>query len=197
MISSCHLWIGHIPLAFVFSVPGDEEVRKGKPVAGDTGENLDSALVHLHSAEPTLFSSTDRYDYRITNAFPEPIAVALGHKVSEARGSEIKNSRNIQRVLSELDGCSLVILCGSKAKLLESAIRGPERTVVEVPHIGNKGLNGKFPVPHHLQLASSSDRRRHRVKLWASAVLQQIDDRQNNAALLCSALRVTSSIHAL
>lgn len=154
-------------------------MRKGKPVAGDTGENLDSALVHLHSAEPTLFSSTDRYDYRITNAFPEPIAVALGHKVSEARGSEVKNSRNIQRVLSELHDCGLVVLCGNKARLLASAIRGPERTVVEVPHIGNKGLNGKFPVPPHLQLASSPDRRRYRVELWASAVLQQIDDRQN------------------
>lgn len=178
MSSSCHLWIGHIPLAFVFSVPGKEEVQKGKPVAGDTGENLDSALAHLHCSQPTLFPSVDRYEYRITNAFPEPTAVALGHKVSEARNSEIQDSRNVQRVLSELDGCSLVILCGNKARLLASALRGPERTVVEVPHIGDKGLNGKFSVPPHLQLASSSDRRRHRIELWASNVLQQIDDRE-------------------
>lgn len=156
-------------------------MQKGKPVAGDTGENLDSALAHLHSSQPALFPSVHRYEYRITNAFTEPTAVALGHKVSEARNSEIKDSRNIQRVLSELHDCGLVVLCGNKARLLASAIRGPERTVVEVPHIGNKGLNGKFPIPHHLKLASSSDRRRYRVELWASAVLQQIDDRQNAA----------------
>jgi uracil-DNA glycosylase len=181
MPSSCHFCKGRFPLAFVFSVPGGDEKRNGKPIAGDTGENLDSALVHLHSAQPRLFPSLNRYDYRITNAFPEPIAVALGHNASEARDSEVKTPRNIQRVLSELEGCNLVVLCGNKARLLAPAILDSGRIVIEVPHVGNKGLNGKYAVPTHIKSASSFARRKHRVQLWASAVLQQAGASQNAA----------------
>ena len=170
MSSSCHYWEGRIPLAFVFSVPGADEMRSGKPVAGDTGENLESALAHLHSAKPTLFPSVDRYDYRITNAFPEPIAISLGHRASEAKISEVIEPRNIQRVLRELEGCSLVVLCGGKAILLAPAIRDSGRTVVQVPHPGNKGLNRRFHAPSQLLPPA---RRMHRVKMWANAVLLQ------------------------
>lgn len=178
MSSSCHYWEGRIPLAFVFSVPGADEMRSGKPVAGDTGENLESALAHLHSARPTLFPSVDRYHYRLTNAFPEPIAVALGHEASEAKISEVKDPGNIQRVLREIDGCSLVVLCGNKAILLAPAIRDSGRTVVEVPHPGNKGLNGKFKAPRQLL---PPVRRMHRVEMWANAVLQQACRSPNTA----------------
>ena len=67
MASSPHFWRGDIALAFMFSAPGDEERRQGRPVAGDTGTNLELALGHLHSALPMLFRSVHRYDYRITN----------------------------------------------------------------------------------------------------------------------------------
>ncbi len=178
MSSSCHYWEGSIPLAFVFSVPGADEMRSGKPVAGDTGENLESALAHLHSAKPTLFPSVNRYDYRLTNAFPEPIAVALGHGASEAEISEVKAPGNIQRVLRELDGCSLVVLCGNRAKQLAPAIRDSGRTVIEVPHPGNKGLNGKFQASSQLL---PHVRRMHRVEKWANAVLQQACRSPNTA----------------
>ncbi|SDX92201.1 hypothetical protein [Nitrosomonas sp. Nm33] len=171
---SSHFCEGHLPIAFVFSAPGEEEKRKGKPVAGESGANLEAALVHLHSAQPTLFSSLHRYDYRITNSFAEPIAVALGHGKSEADNREIQKPQNVQRVLSELEGCNLVILCGNKARVLSQAIRESGKTIIEVPHIGNKGLNSKFKISNQIRSASSFDRRQYRIKLWAEAILQAI-----------------------
>jgi hypothetical protein len=48
--------------------------------------------------------------------------------------------------------------------------------VVEVPHVGNTGLNGKFKVPDRLKLPSPRARRKYRVQLWADAVLRAIAD---------------------
>jgi hypothetical protein len=175
MSFSPHFCRGHIAVAFVFSAPGAKEMRDGKPAAGDTGTNLESALIHLHSAQPTLFPSLHRYDYRITNASSAPIAVALGHSASEARDTEIYAPNNVRRVLREVEGCSLVVLSGNKARVLARGIRESRKTVVEVPHVGNKGLNVKFKVlADHLKLASPRARREHRVQLWADAVLEAI-----------------------
>ncbi len=173
MSFSPHFCTGHIPVAFVFSAPGEKEVRDGKPVAGDTGSNLESALLHLHSARPALFPSVHRYDYRITNAFSAPIATALGHGASEASDTKIKDPGNVRRVLREVEGCDLVVLSGNKARLLAKAIRTSGKPVVEVPHVGNRGLNGRFDVPD-LKPASPLVRRERRVQLWADAVLRAI-----------------------
>lgn len=172
--SSPHFWRGRITVALVFSAPGEEELRQGRPVAGDTGTNLELALSHLRAAQPTLFPSSHRYDYRLTNAWPEPLAASLGHRASEARDSQIRDSDNVRRVLHELEGCHLVILSGNKARLLGGSIRGSGRTVIEVPHVGNRGLNGAFGTPPGLRLASPYARREHRVQLWALTVLQTI-----------------------
>jgi hypothetical protein len=168
---SPHFCRGWIPVAFVFSAPGEAEMRAGKPVAGETGTNLESALAYLHSAQPARFPSPHRYDYRITNAYPEPIAIVLGHRESEAGDTEVRDPRNVERVLRELEDCNLVVLSGNKAAVLAQAIRGSGRQVVRVPHVGNKGLNGKFKVPDHLKPGSASARRQHRIQLWANAVL--------------------------
>jgi hypothetical protein len=174
MSFSPHFCRGHIPVAFVFSAPGEKEMRVRKPVAGETGTNLDSALIHLNSARPTLFPSSHRYEYRITNAFSTPIAVALGHRRSEALDTEIQAPHNVQRVLQELEGCSLIVLGGNKARLLAQDIRESGKTVVEVPHVGNTGLNGKYKVPDRLKVSSPRARRKYRVRLWADAVLRAI-----------------------
>jgi uracil-DNA glycosylase len=174
MSFSPHFCGGHIPVAFVFSVPGAKEMREGKPVAGETGTNLDSALVRLKRARPTLFPSSHRYDYRITNAFSAPRARALGHRASEARDTEIRARGNVQRFLREVEGCTLVILSGNKARVLAKDIRESGTAVVEVPHVGNTGLIGKFKVPPRLNSASPRARREYRVQLWADAVLRAI-----------------------
>lgn len=174
MASSPHFWRGDIALAFIFSAPGDEERRQGRPVAGGTGTNLELALGHLHSALPKLFRSVHRYDYRITNAWPEPIAVALGHGASERSDAQIRDPDNVRRVLQELEGCNLVVLSGNKAKLLAEPVGASGRQYVEVPHVGNKGLNGTYTVPIQLVSASGAVRREYRVRLWADAVVQAI-----------------------
>jgi transcriptional regulator with XRE-family HTH domain len=170
--SSAHFSEGQIPVAFIFSAPGEKELRAGKPVAGETGVNLESALQHLCEARPKLFPSAHRYDYRITNAWPEPIAVALGHRGSQASDGEVRDARNVERVLRELEGCKLVVLSGGKARLLAGALRQSGRTVVEVPHVGNKGLNVSFkPSPWP---SSSAERRARRVEMWAGDVLEAV-----------------------
>jgi uracil-DNA glycosylase len=174
MSFSPHFCRGHFPVAFVFSAPGEKEMRAGKPVAGETGKNLQSALIRLNSAQPGRFPSLDRYDYRITNAISTPMAVALGDSASEALDTEIRADPNVQRVLQEVEGCSLVVLSGNKAKVLARAMQVTGTPVVEVPHVGNKGLNVSFKVLDGLKLASSLARREHRVQLWADAVLRAI-----------------------
>jgi uracil-DNA glycosylase len=149
-------------------------MRVGKPVAGETGKNLQLALIHLKSAQPTRFPSLDRYDYRITNAFSTPMAKALGHSASEASNAEIRADPNVRRVIQETEGCGVVVLSGNKARLLATDIGAKGMTVVGVPHVGNTGLNVSYGVPDRLKLASSGARREHRVRLWADAVLRAI-----------------------
>jgi hypothetical protein len=174
MRSCAHFSEGRFPLAFVFSVPGTEELVARKPVAGKTGRNLESALDHLHAACRGLFKSPHRYDYRITNAWPEPIAVALGDSGSQARDSQIRDVRNVQRVLDELEGCTLVVLSGKKAGLLANDVMESGRTVVEVPHVGDRGLSVSFrPAPWP---ALPADRQARRIEMWANAVLDEIPD---------------------
>jgi hypothetical protein len=169
-----HFCGGRLTVAFVFSAPGTAELRAAKPVAGKTGENLELALKHLHRAHTTLFPSSHRYDYRITNASSEPISVSLGDASSEARGSDIRDARNVERVLRELEGCHLAVLGGNRAGSLTRAITDSGMRAVRVPHVGNKGLNSSFRVPDSLETASPADRRRYRVQLWARAVLEGV-----------------------
>lgn len=171
---SAHLCHGNLPVAFVFSVPGKAEKAQGRPVAEDTGENLDAALICLHASRPELFASVHRYDYRITNAFAKPIAVSLGNAKSEAKDSEIKESRNVSRVVAELDGCNFVILCGRKAKLLRVTIAAAGRSVIVAPHVGNKGLNTSFPTLSLSTGLSTAARRQQRVELWAQVILDSV-----------------------
>lgn len=100
-MSAAHHSQGRLPVAFVFSVPGAREKFASCPVAGATGENLSFALEHLHAELPAVFSSTDRYAYRITNAYSKPIAKSLGDASSEASDSQVQAPENIARVLRE------------------------------------------------------------------------------------------------
>jgi uracil-DNA glycosylase len=170
MRQSAHYSEGNIPVAFIFSAPGEKESRMGRPVAGDTGTNLDLALVHLKAACPELFPSAQRYDYRITNAWPEPIARSRGDRSSEARDTQIRDGRNVQRVLRELHGCKLVVLSGGKAKLLTKILGDSGKSVVTAPHVGNKGLNGTYAAAAFAELPSARARKERRIELWARAV---------------------------
>lgn len=89
-------------MAFVFSAPGTKENGKGRPVAGATGENLEFALAHLCQKEPKYFPSSDRYAYRITNAFQSALSIGLGSGRTEASSAEILKPTNVSRVVEEL-----------------------------------------------------------------------------------------------
>jgi hypothetical protein len=170
--SDAHYCHGQLSIAFVFSVPGKHEKFAGLPIAGVTGENLSIALEYLHSALPAVFASKDRYAYRITNAYNKPIAKSLGNSSSQATSSGIKNQKNIDRVLHELNGCWLVILCGTKAHLLEKFIHHSGQTTLRAWHTSNQALSQKFGCPEVSKLVTPSERRRQRARLWADSLLQ-------------------------
>lgn len=166
-----HHWQGHLPVAFIFSVPGAHEKSAGRPIAGATGENLSFALEHLHSQLPAIFTSTDRYAYRITNAYSKPTAKSLGDKSSQARDMQVQAPENIARVLRDIDGCNFVILCGLKAQLLADSLRHPGRTVVCSWHTSNQALSSKYNPPEVSRLRDPYGRRQLRAKLWAQVLL--------------------------
>ncbi|MDY0037700.1 MAG: hypothetical protein RBS05_17455 [Zoogloea oleivorans] len=170
-----HYCEGRIPVAFVFSAPGNDEVIFGRPVAGTTGENLDKALVFLRELAPNFFPSSSRYDYRITNAFPDPRARSIGNGRTEPTRSEVLTNSNIQRFLKDIDGCSLVVLCGKKAGYLSLELEQKNILIVQAVHVGNKGLNGKFKLLSDLQELTPTDRRHQRTRLWAEQLLTDIN----------------------
>jgi hypothetical protein len=169
-----HFWQGQLPVAFVFSAPGAHEKSAGRPVASATGENLSFALEHLHSELPGVFSSTDRYAYRITNAYSKPIAKSLGDASSQASDLQVQAPKNIVRVLRDISGCNFVILCGLKAQLLAESIGQPGRIVVCSWHTSNQALSSKFNPLEVSRLPEPYTRRQLRAKLWAQELLNSL-----------------------
>ncbi len=165
----CH---GTQSTAFVLSVPGAAEAAAGRPVSGDTGANLDAALHLLHAEDPTNFPSTGRYEYRITNAFAKARAKSLGDSSSEARDAEVVEAQNVARVIEELNGCDLVVLCGRKAQLLAGKLGPYGKRVVKVAHPGNSGLNSTYPPV--VASKGAVNPRQGRVALWAQDVLNSV-----------------------
>lgn len=173
-VAGVHFWPGWLDVAFVFSAPGTFEADWGKPVAGVTGEHLDLALVQLASALPEIFPSAQRYDYRITNAYPAPLSHARGDARTEAAGAAITARANVARVREELHGCRLVVLCGNKAGLLRQNLRDVH--VLVAGHTSMNGLNARWPdrkrrlVDPAWDSKSGAQRTTDRIALWARDV---------------------------
>ena len=142
-----HFHPGRHPIAFVFSAPGAREKDRGRPVTGDTGANLEEALGYLAQARPDVFPSRRRYDYRITNAFAQPLARSLGDRRTEATREEILSPENVVRVKQDLNGIPLVVLCGAKAAYLEDVLRESGFQVVRCSQTGKRGLVSKHNSP--------------------------------------------------
>jgi hypothetical protein len=171
-----HFWQGRLGIGFVFSVPGTHEANKGRPLADASGENLNLALSsYLTRALPAVFPSSDRYAYRITNAYDVPMSKARGDKVTEAAAAQILAPKNVSRVIRELEGVDLVLLCGLKAQLLANALAG--RPLVLTSHTSYSGLNARW---HNWELGeewsnrSSSERTAERLRLWSEDVKAKI-----------------------
>lgn len=167
-----HFSTGELPLAFVFSVPGAREKLVNALVAGATGENLSFALEHLHRVRPDIFMSSERYSYRIANAYSRPMANSLGDKSSQATDSQILSPPNVTRFLQEVEDCRIIILCGKKAQLLFYVIDSTEKKVVCTWHTSNRALAGKYNFPEVRLESDSLMRRKLRAKFWAQDLLR-------------------------
>lgn len=172
---SPHYWKGALSIAFVFSAPGAKEVAAGRPVAGDTGDNLNSALRVLAARRPAIFLSVDRYQYRITNSHSAPLAASRGDRYTEPTKTEVLRPENVSRVLSELAGCTLVILCGDRAGWLEKDVRTLGMPTIRVPHVGNIALNRSYRLAPEVRSKRSAERRMQRVACWCDDVLASLD----------------------
>ena len=143
--------------------------------AGTTGENMTTALSLLCDLRPDLFPSADRTHYRITNAFAHPLARSLGHTRTEATKGEVLAVENISRVLTELDGCSLILLCGTRATWLlphVSAVSG--RHTVAMSHLSNQALASKHNTVYARNRPTSTMRRRARVQSWVQDAINKL-----------------------
>lgn len=169
---SAHYCKGTQPVAFVFSVPGRKEQLIGKPVVGATGKNLEDALKELHRSAPELFKSRDRYAYRITNAFKDPTYKAKDG-MTERSKKEILAEDNVERVVNELRGCEMVVLCGRKARLLKEELeKSAGLRVLSMWHTSSQALLSKYNEPELRNLATSTMRSEKRAELWARELLR-------------------------
>ena len=113
------------PTAFIFSCPGQEELKSGRLVNGQTGKNLDMMLSFLNAEKPGLFPYTDRYDYRITNS-SERVHYKAYDGRTEPKTTEITTDENLARLAEDISGYRCVITFGRCASLAakELADRG-------------------------------------------------------------------------
>src|SRR5690606_41955365 len=80
-------------IAFVFSCPGQEELKSGKLVYGKTGYNLELLLQELKKRDFITEKFENRYDFTITNSHNEVHYKALNNRSEERRvGKEYRAS---------------------------------------------------------------------------------------------------------
>lgn len=167
----------------MFSAPGEVESRAKRPLAGDTEQNLDRALMTLHTERPDLFPFAHRYAYRLTNAWNAWSEVLFARKDSgrtEAAEKDILSARNRSRVLNELRYKKITVLCGLKAQALGYYLRRAGFSVINVPHCGNKSLRNTYRNRHPtlISVATPVARDRMRVGLWADDLLLRLRDQE-------------------
>lgn len=125
--------------AFVLAVPGSKEQDAQCPAAGDTGNNLDRVLLHLHRHDPAAFPSTHRYYYRIANAWE---TIMFGDD-SIPDLTEVCKPDNVARLAEQLEGiATIVALSASAIAGVEGASIHP--TYSHPVHPGMRGLNNYY-----------------------------------------------------
>ncbi|MBM7635525.1 hypothetical protein [Streptococcus saliviloxodontae] len=132
-------------VAFVFICPGQEEENKGKPVAGQTGKNLETLLYFLNQSIPTEFPTTQRYDYRILN-LSDKIFYKEKTGMSTPPVNDIDSEENIKRIIGEIGNCEIIIFFSKNkkyAKVIEKIkIRlNSNQKTMRVMHLGFQSIN--------------------------------------------------------
>jgi hypothetical protein len=153
----------------VFSCPGQKEELLGHPCAGATGRNLDAALPKLHTRLPSVFPSSNRAAYVLTNSWSQ-IEYPAKTGRSEATATEILSPDNLNRLERELAGITTVLICGQKAKhaVLELQVQGrlAKTKIAIVMHLSPLAVNS-----HAAWRGKSGD---ERLALWAEAAISQL-----------------------
>lgn len=144
-----------VKTVFVFSCPGREEEEKGRPVSGATGKNFRKFLKLCKSVNSVVFPHEDNlignelmYSYPITNAH-DKVYFNKKNGRSEAKDSEIKDSKNIKRLMKELKGYTYVFACGQKAQMAMDEIKRIKPNFfseepIYICHLSNIRLNLKY-----------------------------------------------------
>lgn len=131
-------------VAFVFSCPGRVEEENNKLVSGTTGENLNKIIHILREdfSRKDIFDSTDRYDYRITNASMKVHYAGKDGK-SEPDKQEITDQGNIRRLVEDLKGYVIIITFGEKAYSAVNYCKTQllNCMIIKVRHLGLRSLN--------------------------------------------------------
>lgn len=173
-----HIWEGpaNNKIGFVLSTPGEEEGNADRPAAGATGDNMDAILKHLNAWNPVIFSSSDRYQYLITNASTKIMYARKDGGKTQDLDSNITTITNVERLKTELAKCEVVILCGDKAHLLEQHMIG--KIVVKTPHLGNIGLHNEYNNRHSSLKGINEGKQRDviRRRLCADNIIGQLKE---------------------
>lgn len=170
-----------IRTAFIFSCPGQEEEKSGRLVNGQTGKNLDLMLSFLKEDYPELFPSSDRYDYRITNS-SEIVHYKAHDGRSEPKPQEISSDQNIERLKSDLDGYSCIIIFGRCAEIATELLKkkyGMENTIfLRSRHLSFLSLNSsiKTDVNGEPITKGDPDATKKRIRVAARFITDQLAD---------------------
>ncbi|MBE9886576.1 hypothetical protein G8B50_02495 [Enterococcus durans] len=146
--NSASFWKGSntSKVAFVFECPGQEEENQSKPVAGQTGENLNIVLDFLvnYCSKKSLFHSIDRYDYRILN-----LSEKVYYKAKNGRTipliRDIRPDKNINRIIEQIGECDTVIFF-NKSKKYDKVMNKIQnklnnKKIIRVRHLGFQSIN--------------------------------------------------------
>lgn len=128
-------------VAFVFSCPGQEELKNGKVLSGKTGQNLDCLLSVLTKKRKDIFPSDRKEKYLLTNSSQHVYYKGYkGSNRTEAYKLDLDSQENKNRLKEELENKKIIICFGKKAKYVVGKIDLTE-TIINVSHLGQKSLN--------------------------------------------------------
>lgn len=156
-----------INTAIILSAPGKAEEDANRPAAGQTNKTLSIALIQFHAQDPIRYPSTILDDYTIINSVDKVYYKSKNGR-TEAKVSEVKFPKNIQRVSNLLANIKTVLALGKNAQLIivESKFKG---TIFRANHPSLQALNSKYKSNELTPNGRNTDR----IFQWVSSVNEQ------------------------
>ncbi|MCG7360419.1 hypothetical protein MHZ93_03995 [Roseomonas sp. ACRSG] len=155
---------------WVASAAGRLELEEGRPVVGQTGDNIDLALPTLNRLWPEAFPFFSRWDYYITNASNEVHFQSCTGR-TEARNKDILNPTNLERLQAAVGNRRYVVLLGKKALVTAKAAKLGGVWFYGC-HPSLSAVNRKYKLGPDAVTLSSSERNALRLSKWAADIQQ-------------------------